>query len=132
MTERDRVRKLVRFRDAVVNLISVSGGMAFKKYREACEDVLAMALGRRPTDSSSATRWFLNDRSRSKTSPSRVFGSCDPKRLCPPHFRRASPPLFWGADGPSPHPLRSQRRRVDPGPNPILIRPRPPQGARAS
>jgi hypothetical protein len=50
MTERDKVRTLIRFRDAVVNLISVSGGMAFKKYREACEDVLAMALGRRPTD----------------------------------------------------------------------------------
>jgi hypothetical protein len=50
MTDRDKVRTLIRFRDAVVNLISVSGGMAFKNYREACEDALLMALGRRPTD----------------------------------------------------------------------------------
>jgi hypothetical protein len=51
MTDRDRLRTLVRWRDAIVNLISAGGSaMACERYRDACQEVLAMVLARRPTE----------------------------------------------------------------------------------
>ena len=50
LDERARVRAIVRFRDAVMNLVNVTGGMAFLHYRRAGEDLLRLVLGREPTD----------------------------------------------------------------------------------
>ena len=49
-TDREKVAALRRFRDATINLVNVSGGMAFLHYRRASEEVLMHILGRRPTD----------------------------------------------------------------------------------
>jgi hypothetical protein len=49
-TDREKVAALRRFRDATMNLVNLSGGMAFLHYRRASEEVLMLILGRRPTD----------------------------------------------------------------------------------
>jgi hypothetical protein len=51
MTDRDKLRTLIRWRDAVVTLISAGGsGIAVDRYRDACHEVLAMALMRKPSN----------------------------------------------------------------------------------
>jgi hypothetical protein len=51
MTDRDKLRTLIRWRDAVVTLISAGGsGIAVDRYRAACHEVLAMALMRKPSN----------------------------------------------------------------------------------
>jgi hypothetical protein len=49
-TDREKVLALVRFRDAIVNLVNVTGGMSFLHFRRSCEEVLGLLLGRRPSD----------------------------------------------------------------------------------
>jgi hypothetical protein len=50
MTDREKVAALVRFRNAIINLVNVTGGMTFLHYRRACEEMLGLVLGRAPTD----------------------------------------------------------------------------------
>jgi hypothetical protein len=49
-SDREKVAAIVRFRDAIINLVNVTGGMSFLHYRRASEEVLTLLLGRRPTD----------------------------------------------------------------------------------
>ena len=49
-TDREKVLALVRFRNAIMNLVNVTGGMSFLHFRRSCEEVLGLLLGRRPTN----------------------------------------------------------------------------------
>ena len=50
LKDQEKVAMLVRFRNSIMNLINISGGMTFLHYRRACEEVLKLVLGRAPTD----------------------------------------------------------------------------------
>ena len=50
LSDREKVASLIRYRDSILQLLSLSGGPSLLNYRRASEVVLKLVLGRTPTD----------------------------------------------------------------------------------